>query len=575
MLNLFLSGLFYFYYLCNRITLSTDMKRITTILLLLALLCPAAIAKTPEAARKDRFARKLNTFNTIVKELHTNYVDTLDADDIMDKTIDALLYQIDPYTEYYPSSDQDEILSISQGSYAGIGSYIMKRGNDIIISEPQWESPARKAGLRHGDIILAVDADTLTPATEVGEVRRHLRGQAGTEVRVDVRRPYVEDSLLSFTITRADIKVNPVPYYGVDERGVGYIRLTTFNESSSRRVREALLDMMRNPALKAIVIDLRGNGGGLLESAVQIASNFVPKGTEILRTRGRDQRAERIYKTVGKPLDTNIPLALLIDGGTASASEILAGSLQDLDRAIVVGERSYGKGLVQTTRPLPYNDLLKITTGRYYIPSGRLIQALDYSHRNPDGSPARTPDSLTNEFRTRGGRIVRDGGGITPDITVKSQQTNRLMYNIISDHWAFDFANRYAAEHPVAVDPDSLVVTDAIFAAFKASIDPERFKYDRQCETGLQYLREAAIAEGYMNDSVAAQFDVLGALLHHNLDQDLELNRANIIDILDGEIAMRYYSDAELVRRQLPGDSTLMRATDTLLDPAAYSALLK
>ena len=492
----------------------------------------SALAATPAAARKDDFARKLRTFNAIVKELQANYVDTLDANDIMDKTIGALLYQIDPYTEYYPAGDQDELLSISQGQYAGIGSTIVKRGNEVLISEPQWESPARRTGLRPGDVIIAVDGDTVRPSTQIGDVSRRLRGQAGTNVHVDVRRPYVQDSLLSFDITRADIKVNPLPYYGVDKDGTGFIRLTTFNESSARRVKEAVTDMLRNPALKGIVLDLRGNGGGLLESAVQIVGNFVPKGTEVVRTRGRDRRAEKVYKTTRQPLDADIPLVVLTDDGTASASEIVAGALQDLDRAVIVGRRSFGKGLVQTTRPLPFDDIMKLTTGRYYIPSGRLIQALDYSHRNPDGTPARTPDSLTNEFKTRAGRSVRDGGGITPDVAVEEKEMNRLIYNIIADMWAFDYANRYYAAHPDAVPVGDFEISDSIFDDFKAFIDPDRFKYDRQCESALDYLRTAAKNEGYMTDSVAAQFDVLSAMLRHDLDHDLNINREDIIDIL-------------------------------------------
>lgn len=534
----------------------------------------SALAATPAAARKDDFARKLRTFNAIVKELQANYVDTLDANDIMDKTIGALLYQIDPYTEYYPAGDQDELLSISQGQYAGIGSTIVKRGNEVLISEPQWESPARRTGLRPGDVIIAVDGDTVRPSTQIGDVSRRLRGQAGTNVHVDVRRPYVQDSLLSFDITRADIKVNPLPYYGVDKDGTGFIRLTTFNESSARRVKEAVTDMLRNPALKGIVLDLRGNGGGLLESAVQIVGNFVPKGTEVVRTRGRDRRAEKVYKTTRQPLDADIPLVVLTDDGTASASEIVAGALQDLDRAVIVGRRSFGKGLVQTTRPLPFDDIMKLTTGRYYIPSGRLIQALDYSHRNPDGTPARTPDSLTNEFKTRAGRSVRDGGGITPDVTVEEKEMNRLIYNIIADMWAFDYANRYYAAHPDAVSVGDFEISDSIFDDFKAFIDPDRFKYDRQCESALDYLRTAAKNEGYMTDSVAAQFDVLSAMLRHDLDHDLNINREDIIDILRDEIAGRYYSDADRVFLTLPGDSAYIRAAAIIADPAEYRRLL-
>lgn len=547
------------------------MKRILSILSLIAILVGALCANTPAAARKDRFAAKLNTFGSIVKELQTQYVDTLNADEIMDRTIDALLYQIDPYTEYYPADDQDELLSISQGQYAGIGSIISKRGNTVIINEPQDGSPAKRAGLRPGDVILKINNDTVTPDMPVDQVSKRLRGQAGTGITIKVRRPYVDDSLLTFSFVRENIKVNPLPYYGIDSDGIGYIRLTTFNEASARRVREAVAEMLKNPALKGIILDLRSNGGGLLEGAVQIASNFVPKGTEIVRTKGREKRDVKIFKTTSQPLDTKIPLAILTDGGTASASEIVAGSMQDLDRAIIVGERSYGKGLVQTPRALPYGDLMKITTGRYYIPSGRLIQALDYSHRNDDGSPMRTPDSLTNEFRTRAGRIVRDGGGITPDIKVEEPKSNRLLYNIVADMWAFDFANKKYAQQPQA--PDSLV-TDAVFEEFKGFIDPARFKYDRQCESALSYLKESAKLEGYMTDSVAAQFDILAGMLKHDLNHDLDINREQIKEILDTELASRYYDEGSRVARILPTDSAYQKAKSALLDPEAYRRLL-
>jgi len=551
------------------------MKRLFYIIAMaVALAGASALAATPAAARKDDFARKLRTFNAIVKELQANYVDTLNANDIMDKTIGALLYQIDPYTEYYPAGDQDELLSISQGQYAGIGSTIVKRGDEVLVSEPSWESPARRTGLRPGDVIIAVDGDTVRPSTPIGDVSRRLRGQAGTNVRVDVRRPYVQDSLLSFNITRADIKVNSLPYYGVDKDGTGFIRLTTFNENSARNVKEAVTDMLRNPALKGIVLDLRGNGGGLLESAVQIVGNFVPKGTEVVRTRGRERRGEKVYKTTRQPLDAKIPLVVLTDDGTASSSEIVAGSLQDLDRAVIVGQRSFGKGLVQTTRPLPFDDIMKLTTGRYYIPSGRLIQALDYSHRNPDGTPARTPDSLTNEFKTRSGRTVRDGGGITPDVIVEVKEMNRLIYNIIADMWAFDYANCYYAANPDSVPVGEFEITDSIFEDFKKFIDPARFKYDRQCESALDFLRTAAKNEGYMTDSVAAQFDILSAMLKHDLDHDLNINREDIKDILRDEIAGRYYSDADRVLLTLPGDSTYIRAAAIIADPAEYKRLL-
>lgn len=465
------------------------MKRLLYIAFVAAALCATMASNSmPASARKDRFANKLHTFNAIVKELQSNYVDTLDATKIIDNALGYMLYQIDPYTEYYPANEQEEILSISQGQYAGIGSVISKRGRNVIINQPQDDSPSRRAGLRAGDVILAVDGDSVLPSMNVGDVSKRLRGQAGTEVKLSLRRPFVEDSLLTVTIVRDNIKVNPLPYYGIDKDGIGYIKLTTFNESAARKVREAVSSLLKKPGLKGIVLDLRGNGGGLLEGAVQIAANFVPRGTEIVRTRGRDKRDVKIYKTTTQPLSTDIPLVILTDNGTASASEIVAGSMQDLDRGLIIGERSYGKGLVQSTRPLPYGDLLKITTGRYYIPSGRLIQALDYSHRDEDGRPVRTPDSLTNVFKTIHGREVRDGGGITPDIILTAEKPSTILYNLATDFRIFDYATRYFAENPDAL-VDSLY-SDVLFEGLKADVSSSDFKYDKQWESAIDYLKK-------------------------------------------------------------------------------------
>ncbi len=536
------------------------------------------VAKTsPTRSSKSDISRNLQIFNAVYKELQTQYVDTIDADATMQTAIRAMLSTIDPYTEYYPADNQDEITSISAGQYAGIGSVIMKRGNDVIIHRPQWDTPSRRAGVRHGDVILAIDGWTVTPDADVAEVSKRLRGQAGTHVKVDVRRPYTEDSLLTLDIVRGAIKVDPLPWFGMLGDSIGFIRLTTFNEHSAEAVKNAVLSLKTNPGLKGIILDLRDNGGGLLESAVQIVGNFVDKGTEIVRTRSNDSTNVKIYRTPKKPVDTKIPLAVLINEGTASSAEIVSGSLQDLDRAVVIGQRSYGKGLVQSTRPIPYDGLFKVTVARYYIPSGRLIQAIDYSHRDENGRVTRIPDSLTNVFLTKHGREVRDGGGITPDVKVPVPDGNRLLYNIVGDFWSFDFANRYAASHDsLSVgDPAEFVITDTIFDEFKAFIDPDKFKYDRLCENGIKFLREAAESEGYMNDSVAAEFTRLEALLKHDLNHDLDHNRDAIVDILDAELADRYFSDAELTRRSvIKGDAEVDSAREILADPSRYKMIL-
>lgn len=551
------------------------MKRILAILLGAMAASMMAGAAAQAASNKTEIKQNLNIFNSLYKELQTNYVDSIDATKSIRNAIDAMLGQIDPYTEYYPEDELDNLRVLSTGEYSGIGSVIMQRNGRVELSEPQWNSPARKAGLRFGDRIVAIDGDTLPKGYTTQQASARLKGQAGSKVRLTIERPYVADSILDFEITRGQIRTNSVPYYGIVRDSIGYIRLTTFDTNSASEVKNAVVALKKDPRLRAIVLDLRDNGGGLLESATQIVGLFVPKGTEVVRTRYRGKNNEKIYKTTQQPVDTDIPLAVLINENTASSSEIVAGALQDLDRAIVVGNRSYGKGLVQSSRPLPYNGLLKVTVARYYIPSGRLIQAIDYSHRDENGRVTRIPDSLTNVYHTMAGREVRDGGGITPDITVKAKEMNRLMYNVIADFWAYDYANRFRARQGDTIAPaDRFEISDSIYADFKNFIDPDRFKYDRMCESGMKYLREAAQLEGYMTDSVAAQFDLLESMLKHDLSRDLDFNAADLRDLLDDEISARYYDDGARVMRALRTDPDLDAATAALLDPARYRALL-
>jgi carboxyl-terminal processing protease len=522
---------------------------------------------------KGDISRNLDIFTSIYKNLQTNYVDTIDADKSMETAINAMLDEIDPYTEYIPEREQSDFMTISTGEYGGIGSYIGERDGKVYVTEPREGSPAQRAGLRPGDVFITIDGDTVT-RLHSSEVSKKLKGQAGTKVSITVKRPYVADSIVSVDITREKIEIDPVPYYGVQKGNIGYIQLSTFNEKTFEKTRDALLELKKNPEVKSIVLDLRDNGGGLLESAVQVVGLFVPKGTEVVRYRGRDILNEKIFKTTQAPVDTEIPLAVLINGNSASSAEIVTGSLQDLDRAVIVGNRSFGKGLVQSTRQIPYNGLLKLTIAKYYIPSGRLIQAIDYSRRNPDGSVARIPDSLTTVWHTRAGREVRDGGGITPDIKVEYPDGNRLVYNIVRDNWSFNFANRYYVNHPTIAAPEDFEITDTIFNEFKAFIDPKTFQYDRTCELILKQLEDAAKSEGYLDTTVQAQLDSLKVTLKHDLNHDLDQHRKTISQYLAGDILQRYYYDRGSIIETLKHDADLDSAATVLNAPERYHSIL-
>lgn len=522
---------------------------------------------------KAAITRNLDIFNSVYKELQVFYVDSIDAEKSINTAINAMLNDIDPYTEYIPAKEQDAFKSMTTGEYGGIGSYIMERDGKVYISEPYEGSPAQRAGLKAGDLIVKIDNDT-TLGWKSSKVSERLKGQAGTPLTVVVQRPYVEDSIITINIMREKIQVPSVPYYAVVKENIGYIYLTSFTDKSAKEVRNALVELKKDPRVKSIILDLRSNGGGLLESAVKIVGLFVPKNTEVLRTKGKGHLNEKVYKTTSAPIDTEIPLAVFIDGGSASSSEIVAGALQDLDRAVIIGSRSFGKGLVQSTRQLPYDGLLKVTIAKYYIPSGRLIQAIDYSHRNPDGSVARIPDSLTNVFKTVHGREVRDGGGITPDIKITYPAANRLTYNIVRDNWAFDYATRFAATTPTIASAHDFVITDSIFNDFKEFIDPDKFQYDKVCETMLSDLKETAKIEGYANDSINAQFEILEKMLKHNLNRDLDNNRKEISELLANEIIKRYYYQKGQIIENLKNDNALDSAAVILNDLNAYRKIL-
>lgn len=542
----------------------------TVVAFLLAAIITAYAA--PQKSGDAALARNLTTFNAIVKELQDNYVDSIAPDRAFGAAIDALLGTIDPYTEYYPVEEQDALQKMTTGEYGGIGSYLMDRDSSTYISAPMEGSPAARAGIKAGDRILRVDSIDVSHKLSA-DVTKVLRGRPETPVTIQLLRPYAKDSIVTVTLQRELLRQPSVPYYTVFDN-TGYILLTSFINKSPAEVKAALEEFKADPRVKNIVLDLRGNGGGLVESAVDILSYFVPKGTEVVRTRGRDEASERVYKTTRSPIFPDIPLAILIDGATASASEILAGAVQDLDRGVLVGSRSFGKGLVQSTRPLPFSGVLKVTVAKYYTPSGRLIQALDYAHRNEDGSVSRIPDSLTHEYKTLHGRIIRDGGGLAPDSVIDWGKVNRLVYNVVRDNWSFDYATRFEAQHPQVAAPEDFVITDDIYADFKKSIDPKKFKYDRVMEEAMKQLRDIATEEGYMGDETTAAFDSLQKLLIHDLDRDLDTHRPEIEEYLGSEIMSRYYYDRGKTAYMLRNDKALKAARD-ILNSDRYNKILR
>lgn len=550
------------------------MKRLFPAILALCTLSPVCHAEL--RSDKDDIKRSLNIFTSLFKEVQLNYVDSLDATKAIDTAIDYMLDEIDPYTEYYGPKDKETLSRMATGDYAGVGAIINKgRDGRVRFSEPQANTPSWRAGVRGGDIITRIDTTDITTAHSVSQVSAMLRGLPGTSLRVNVTRPYAADSLLAFDIVREKIHTPAVPYHGLTgpDKKTGYILITSFTDKAPEETRRAVIDML-DQGMTSLVIDLQGNPGGLLESAVEIVGMFVPKGTKVVETRGRGGKVDKIYRTGEKPIAPKIPLAILIDDSSASAAEILAGTLQDLDRAVIVGQRSYGKGLVQSTFPLPNEAAVKITTGKYHLPSGRLIQAIDYSKRNEDGSVARTPDSLTTAFNTIHGRQVRDGGGITPDVKAGQMSPSLLLYNISMESYDIDYATLFASQHPHIASPSAFQITDTIIADFTDFLLNEKMTYQSAYEKTFDQLRSVIEVEHAMNDSVNAHLTALEKALTPDLRRDIERNRRQIEYVLLDAIVPRYHHRKGAIEATLPYNNALQRALPIVTDPAEYKKLL-
>lgn len=547
------------------------------IFLAAGLCCMSAI---PVSAQKDsnhnfEISKNLEIFNDIYKQLDMFYVDSLSADTVIEWGIDAMLRQVDPFTMYYPEEGMDELKEMTTGKYAGIGAVIRfyKKEDRVMVIEPQEDSPAIEAGVKGGDLILSIDGKDMK-GKSTQEVSENLRGDAGTTFELTVKRAGVEHPL-SFKITRRNIAMPPVPYYGMVSDGIGYIYFERFVDGCSRDVRRAVVDLKEQGA-KALVIDMRGNPGGPLSEAVEVTNLFVPRGQKVVYTKGKLASVNSEHYTKKEPLDVDIPVAVLVDGSTASSAEIVSGAWQDWDRAVIVGERTYGKGLVQMIREVPYHGSLKVTTSRYYIPSGRCIQAYDYRHLNPDGSAKTLPDSLTKAFKTAGGREVRDGGGIKPDVVITPDSLPSIVYDIATSDVLLDYVNHYVQTHATIAPAGDFSLTDADYADFVKMVEESDFTYKRRTEEMMKLLERTARFEGCY-EGAKPEFEALAAKMKGGVASDLELpkNKEEIKSVLESDIVARYYFRRGVVQQQLKADKDLKTALEILTDTERYESLLK
>jgi carboxyl-terminal processing protease len=517
-------------------------------------------------------SKNLDIFATLFRELNTYYVDEIKPGDLMKKGIDSMLETLDPYTDYIPESEIEDYRYMTTGQYGGVGALILQHGDYVMVSEPYEGFPAQKADLRAGDIILEING-IVTKGKKTDDISKILKGQPGTQVKLLIERE-PEKKPFEKILTREEIKVKSVSYYGMLNESVGYIKLTGFTENAAKEVKEALVELKKDPKLKSFVFDLRGNPGGLLKEAVDIVNIFVEKGQEIVSTRGKVKEWDKSHKALNMPLDLEIPIVVLVNRNSASASEIVSGSLQDLDRAVVVGQRSYGKGLVQQTRPLSYNCQLKVTVAKYYIPSGRCIQALDYSHRDDDGKVHKFSDSLITAFKTKNGRTVYDGLGISPDIHVKPEKNSPVAISLVNKNLIFDYASIYKNTH-AEIDGDGLKfrLNDSDYDTFVKYLSDKDYDYTTRSEKTMDDLKTIAEKEKYYDD-VKPEYEALKLKIQHNKKEDLLKYKPEIKDILEEEIASRYYFQKGRIMASLKDDPEVKAALDVLTSGHKYKDIL-
>ena len=530
-----------------------------------------AQAQLSESTHFD-IAKYLDIYNALFKELNLYYVDSIDVKKTIQDNITFMLRYLDPYTEYIPEEDVPEFEVQTTGDYGGIGAGIASGNGNIVIGEPYEGMPAALAGLRAGDILLEIDGIRLDGKDYLFAIS-HLRGQPNTKVKIKFQR-IGEKKPREIVIERKRLQNNPVTYYGLLQGNIGYIYLSEFTTHSASSVKAAFDDLKTNKGMESLILDVRGNLGGAVEDCLEILNYFLPKGELLLTMKGKFHQLDRTYRATQQPIAPNMPLAVLVNRASASASEILAGTFQDLDRAVIVGTRTYGKGLVQSPRPLPYDGKLKVTTAKYYIPSGRNIQAIDYSHRNEDGSVSSIPDSLTSVFYTSKGRPVRDGGGISPDFVMEEKKVPTIAYYMdIVENLFFDFVPIWRVKHPRIASPEQFVLSDEDYEEFKTFVRSKDFNYDRQSEKALENLKEIMEFEGYFA-SASEEFAALEKKLKPDLNRDLELHKDVLSDILARQIMKQYYYAKGEKIYSLRNDSDVKKAMKILSDKYLYNRTL-
>lgn len=545
-------------------------RLLRTFLLVIVILSAVFVNASNTGDRDFKVAKYFDVLHQMYRDLDAYYVDSTDVDEVFKASIGGMLSVFDPYTTYIPEEEVSDFKYQTTGEYAGIGAIITQRDGKVYISEPYYGMPAQVSGLQFGDEIVSIDGESMA-GKEVSYVSDKLRGRPNSEVKIKIRREG-EKKELTYILNRQMIVVPQVVYYGMVADSIGYISLESFTDKATQEVKQALLDLKRQGATK-LILDLRENGGGLMSEAISICNLFIDEGEEIVSTRGKLVNDNRHYKTRGKAVDTNMPLAVLIDQGSASSSEIVAGALQDLDRAVIVGERSFGKGLVQATREMPFSGLLKLTTAKYYIPSGRCIQAIDYSHRDNNGAVTRIPDSLTTVFYTRNGREVRDGGGIRPDVPVAQEYLSNLSVQLAINHFYFDYANEYFRTHASIASPSVFALTDQEYEDFKQFVINKGVDYDLQSRTLMDRFKKMLQQEG-LYDEVKTEFDALDAKLNEDLASHLDLFRPEISNLLESSIVLRYYYQKGEHEYMLREDHFLKKAVEILQDDEKYFSLL-